>query len=88
MQKLSPLNCVTFDGASTMMGCHSGVATLFKRLNGTIIVVHCFGHGLDLEVKSLCQKHNDTKGCFDTVTEVAKLVKKSPKRQASLKELS
>ena len=40
-----------YDGASTMSGAKSGVATRIKTLNEKCLFTHCYGHVLNLSVK-------------------------------------
>ena len=42
-----------YDGASTMSGAKSGVATRIKVLNSKTLYTHCYGHVLNLSVKDM-----------------------------------
>ena len=76
-----------FDGAATMAGAKTGVATQLKSLNAKIMFTHCYGHALNLVVKDACSKVDCLKESFEIVHEICKLVKKSPKRDNKLHEL-
>ena len=75
------------DGAPSMKGANTVVATQFKLLNGKMLYVHRYGHALNLVVKDSCIKVKCLKETFEAVREVLLLVKKSPKRNTKLDEL-
>ena len=70
-----------YDGASTMSGNKSGVATRIKSLNEKTLYTHCYGHVLNLSVKDVCSQVKCLKTTFDTSSEICKLVKFSPQRE-------
>ena len=39
-----------YDGAATMAGHKTGLATQIKALNGKYLFTHCYGHALNLAV--------------------------------------
>ena len=78
----------TYDGASNMMGKHSGVATQILAEQAKAIATHCFGHSLSLAVKSLTSDCNILRCTMGTVGEICILVKYSPKREQLLGKLS
>jgi hypothetical protein len=72
-----------YDGASSMSGSKTGVATQIAREEERALYLHCFGHSLNLAVADSVKK---SKVCFDaleTAMEVTKLIKFSPKRNAA-----
>ena len=69
-----------YDGASTMSGAKSGVATRIKTLNGKCLFTHCYGHVLNLSVKDTFSDVKCLKDTCDTAREICKLVKLSPQR--------
>ena len=75
------------DGAPSMKGANTVVATQFKLLNGKMLYVHRCGHALNLVVKGSCIKVKCLKETFEAVREVLLLVKESPKRNTKLDEL-
>ena len=78
----------TYDGASNIMGKHSGVATQILAEQAKAIATHCFGHSLSLAVKSLTSDCNILRCTMGTVGEICILVKYSPKREQLLGKLS
>lgn len=68
--KLNLCHRQCYDGASAMSGTRSAVYT------------HCFGHALNLAVNDTIRQSPIMKSALDTVNEVSKLIKKSPKRDA------
>ena len=76
-----------YDGASTMAGVRSGVATQIKSINGKCLYTHCYGHALNLAVGDVIKKVPLLKKTFGTSFELCKLVAKSPKRNTKLKDL-
>ena len=76
-----------YDGASTMSGAKSGVATRIKTLNAKCLFTHCYGHVLNLSVKDACSDVKCLKDTFDTAREICKLVKFSPQRDTHLQNL-
>ena len=49
--KLTDCRGQCYNGASTMSGSVSGVATRIKTLNSKCLYTHCYGHVLNLSVK-------------------------------------
>ena len=46
------------DGASNMVGCKGGLATLLrKEVNTELVNVHCFAHRLELAFRDVFKKH-------------------------------
>ena len=76
-----------YDGASAMAGSKSGVATQIKSLNGKCLYTHCYGHALNLAVGDAIKSVGCLEAVFDTVQEICKLIKRSPKRDTKLDEL-
>ena len=76
-----------YDGAATMSGKASGVATQFKLENEKMLYSHCYGHALNLAIKDACDKVECLKEAFDSIREICKLVKKSPQRDTKLSEI-
>ena len=76
-----------YDGAATMSGKASGVATQFKLENEKILYTHCCGHALNLAIKDACDKVECLKEAFDSIRGICKVVKKSPQRDTKLSEI-
>lgn len=64
-----------YDGAANMQGKRKGVATQIRAENVAALPVHCFGHSLNL-----CRKIVALRDALDTVREIGKLTKFSPKK--------
>ena len=84
---LSKIRGQCFDGASNMSGRRRGVAAIIQAEEPKAYFTHCYGHSLNLATSDM------VKGCFtmkkmlDTVHEITKLVKYSPRRQAIFEKL-
>ena len=65
----------TYDGASNMMGKHSGVSTKISEEQPKAIATHCQGHSLSLAVKSLTKECPILRDTMGTVGEICVLVK-------------
>ncbi|XP_057312165.1 zinc finger MYM-type protein 1-like [Hydractinia symbiolongicarpus] len=76
-----------YDGAASMAGHRSGVATQIKSLNEKCLYTHCYGHALNLAVGDVIKEIPELKEAFGTAYEICKLVKKSPKRDTQLKNI-
>ena len=76
-----------YDGASTMSGSVSGVATRIKAINSKCLYTHCYGHVLNLGVKDACKNVKCLNDTFDTAAEICKLVKLSPQRDTHLRKI-
>ena len=71
-----------YDGASAMAGCRTGVATTLLQMEPRALYTHCYGHALNLAVKDAVKANSVLRYSLDTVGEMTKLIKKSPKREA------
>ena len=71
-----------YDGASSMSGSKSGVATQIAKEEQRALYLHCFGHALNLAVADSVKKSKVCCDALETAMEVTKLVKFSPKRNA------
>ena len=68
------------DGAANMQGKRNGVATKIHKDVPAAIAVHCFAHSLNLCLQDAGRKLVFLRNALDTVKEIAKLIKFSPKR--------
>ena len=73
-----------YDGASSLSGKRSVVATQIKSLNRKCLYTHCYGHALNLAVGDVFKTIANLESTFATAHEISKLVKKSPKRNMKL----
>ncbi len=77
---LSRIRGQWYDGASSMAGARSGVATQLLQEEPKALYTHCYGHALNLacgDTMKQCKLMRDT---LDVTYEIAKLIKKSPRR--------
>ena len=63
-----------------MQGRRIGVATQIRNENPAALPVHCFGHSLNLCLQDAGRKLPLLRDALDTVQEIGKLIKFSPKR--------
>lgn len=71
-----------YDGASNMSGAKSGVASRLTTLEAKAVYTHCYGHALNLAAQDAIRRLKIMGDALDTVYEITKLIKKSPKRDA------
>lgn len=69
-----------YDGASSMSGAKSGVAARLTALEAKAVYTHCYGHALNLAAQDAIRGLKIMGDALDTVYEITKLIKKSPKR--------
>lgn len=77
-----------YDGCSTMSGLKSGVAAIIKTEQPCALYTHCYGHALNLAASDAVKQCNQMKDALDTVFEITKLIKFSPKREAQLRNIN
>ena len=65
-------------------GDKSGVA---RDIEPSVIYTHCYGHALNLAASDTVKRCNLMKNTVDTVHEICKLVKSSPKRDGLLQQI-
>lgn len=76
-----------FDGASNMIDARSGVATLIQKEEPRAILVHCYGHSLQLAVCDTVKQIRIMSDALDTTNEISKLLKYSPKRDTLFEKI-
>ena len=76
-----------YDGASTMKGVRSGVASQILAEEPRAVYTHCNGHSLNLAVNDVFKNIKVIKDALDVTHEVTKLIKYSPKREAIFREI-
>ncbi len=72
-----------YDGASNMTGAKRGVATNILAKEERAVFTHCYGHALNLAVGDCVRQCKLLRDTMDTVHEVSKLIKYSPKRDST-----
>ena len=70
-----------------MTGVRNGVATIIKREIPKCLLTHCYCHALNLAVGDTVKSVPLLKETLEDAYELRKLVKYSPKRQATLKNI-
>ena len=76
-----------YDGASNMVGIRSGVATMILKEEPRAILTHCYGHFLQLAVCDTVKQIIVMQDALDTINEITKLLKYSPKRDTLFAKL-
>ena len=76
-----------YDGASVMSGTKSGVAATISSEEPRAVFTHCYGHSSNLAVGDTVRQSKLMKSALETVSEISKLIKKSPKRDAMFQKL-
>ena len=76
-----------YDGASTMSGAKSGVAKQILMEEPLAYYTHCYGHALNLAANDTIRNIPVLKNALDTTHELSKLIKRSPKRDATFRKL-
>lgn len=79
--RLSNCRGQCYDGAANMAGCRQGVATRITSLEPRALYTHCYGHSLNLAVQDTIKGIDVLEDTLNTVHEITKLIKKSPKRE-------
>ena len=67
-----------YDGADSMAGCRTGVATTIQQQEPRAPYTHCYGQALNLAVQDSVKNNAILRDALDTVEEMTKLIKKSP----------
>ena len=76
-----------YDGAATMAGYRSGVATRVTSDEPRAIYTHCYGHSLNLACCDAVKRCKLMKDALETTCKITKLIKKSPGCDATFKSL-
>ena len=76
-----------YDGAANMAGHRNGVAAQILAEESRATYTHCYGHALNLAASDMVKKNKILRDTLDTVFEISKLVKFSPKREAIFNRL-
>ena len=82
-------NCrrLCYDDANNMSGAKSRLATQIKVEEPRAIFSHCCGHSLQQAVGDIIKEVKNLKDTPNTTSEISKLLKFSPKREALFKKL-
>lgn len=74
-----------YDGASSMAGNRSGVATTLQQWEPRALYTHCYGRALNLAVQDSVKNNTILQDTLDAVEEMTKLIRKSPKHDVIFK---
>ena len=70
-----------------MAGSRSGVATRILEEEPKVLYTHCYGHALSLACSDSVMRCKLMRNALDIVYEITKLIKKSPRRDATFKTI-
>ena len=76
-----------YDGAAAMSGKRAGLKTKLQEENPKAVYIHCYAHTLQLAVQDSCRSVKLFSDALDLASEVVKLIKCSPKREAEFRSL-
>jgi len=76
-----------YDGARNISWAKRGVAANITQKEPRAVYTHCYGHALNLAVGDTVRSCKILPDTMDTVHEVSKLIKYSPKRDVQFEEL-
>ena len=87
--KLSLMDCrgQCYDSAANMAGVRTGVATQICEIKQRAVFTHCYGHALNLAAGDTMRQSKLLCHALDTVGEIAKLLKYSPRRDTLFEKL-
>ena len=71
-----------YDSASNMSGIRNGVSAKILSEEKRAVYTHCYGHALNLAVSSTIKQSKVCNDALETVFEICKLIKFSPKQNA------
>ena len=55
-----------YDGASSMAGCRTGVATTLRAREKRALYTHCYGHSLNLAIQDVVKQNIVLRDALDT----------------------
>ena len=76
-----------YDGAANMAGSRTGTATQLRQVEERAIFTHCYGHALNLAVADVVKESRIVRDVLDTVREITKLLKYSPRHDSLFEQL-
>ena len=76
-----------YNGAKNMAGERGGVAKHIADKEKQVLFCHCYGHSLNLAASDAVKKCKIMTDALDTTFEISKLIKYSPKRNATFDKL-
>ena len=76
-----------YDGAANMARSRTGTATQLRHVEERAICTHCYGHALNLAVADVVKQSKVIRDVLDTVGEINKVLKYSPRRDSLFEQL-
>ena len=76
-----------YDGASAMRGRRGGVAKVIMDEEPQALYTHCYGHSINLAINDAINLTKPTGKALETIHEITKLIKHSPRRDGLFREL-
>ena len=76
-----------YDGTANLAGSRTGTATQLRHVEGRAVIIHCYGHALNLAVADVVKQSKVIRDVLDTVGEINKLLKYSLKRGSLFEQL-
>ncbi len=76
-----------YDGAANMCGSSNGCSTQICAEESRAIFVHCYGHALNLAAGDTIKGNKVLRSALDTTLEISKLIKFSPRPEATFQKL-
>lgn len=76
-----------YDGAAAMKGRRTGLKARVQQENAKAIYIHCYAHTLQLAVQDSSRTVKLINNTMDIASEISKLVKNSPKRDAEFRKI-
>ena len=76
-----------YDGASSMKGHRNGVAKQISEIEPRALYTHCYGHSLNLAANDTLKESKLMRDALETVREITKLIKYSPRREGKFRSL-
>uniref|UniRef100_H3AM22 DUF4371 domain-containing protein n=1 Tax=Latimeria chalumnae TaxID=7897 RepID=H3AM22_LATCH len=74
-----------YDGASSMAGYKTGVATSLLSKEPRALYTHCYGHALNLAVQETVKKNHILRDTLDTIEEMVNIIAGYPSYQSLIK---
>ena len=76
-----------YDGASNMSGAKKSVPANITSKEARAVYIHCYGQALNLTVGDTVKRSKVMRDSLDTVFEMSRLIKYSPRRDTMLEQL-
>ncbi|XP_062521025.1 zinc finger MYM-type protein 1-like [Corticium candelabrum] len=84
---MSMVRAQCYDGASSMCGKHSGLATRLQEVEKKAGYVHCHAHRLNLSLQNSCENVTDVRNVLGAVSSLYNLLEGSAKRHEKFQDV-